>query len=134
MGNIQVTLVNISVNIPGCPRRSSNLPHQFSAKSDIGAPNRTPSSSLGIGSCSSGPQSESSWSLVRQKAKLTPNLKVLKISLKIVLRRRLAAAFAQLSAKTKLNKKRRIKDAATNRSFSSLGNWLNLNKEFRHKG
>jgi len=133
MGNIQVTLVNISVNIPGCPRRSPNPLNQPSAVPDIGAQSRNPSPSLGVGSYSSGSQSESSWSLVGQKAKISPNLRVLKVSLKIVLRRRLATAFAQLSAKTKLNKKRGIKDAATNRSFSSLGSWLNLNKEFRHK-
>ena len=133
MGNIQVTLVNISVNVPGCPRRSSDPPQQPPIRSSSGTSERLISSIPGVGSVSSGPQSESSWSLVRQKARLTPNLKVLKISLKIILRKRLATAFTVLSARTKLNKKRSIKDAVTNRCFSSLGNWLNLNKEFKHK-
>jgi hypothetical protein len=63
---------------------------------------------------------------------LSPKLRLIKVCLKIIIRRKLAAAFSALSAQTKRNKKLGIKDVKVNCVFSTLGAWLNLNKEFRH--
>ena len=122
MGNVQVTLFSVTVNLPGCPRRSSCDSEQTHSVRANG-----PSSEAGSG--------VSDWSVVaasRVTRTIPPRLKVLRVSLKILIRRKLARTWWRLSEEVKAKKRLGITDKKLNLTFGRLGLWLHETRLYQH--